>query len=49
MQRVYEENEWGKVSKRIVTDSGADGLIGIDKGFKSSKLNLVSIVSMYAC
>ena len=20
MQRVYEENEWGKVSKRIVTD-----------------------------
>ena len=21
MQRVYEENEWGKVSKRIVTDS----------------------------
>ena len=21
MQRVYEENEWGKVSKRIVTKS----------------------------
>ena len=20
MQRVYEENEWGKVSKRIVTE-----------------------------
>ena len=25
MQRVYEENEWGKVSKRIVTGRGSDG------------------------
>ena len=25
MQRVYKENEWGKVSKRIVTDTLEDG------------------------
>ena len=25
MQRVYEENEWGKVSKRIVTQSLCHG------------------------
>ena len=24
MQRVYEENEWGKVSKRIITDGDKD-------------------------
>ena len=30
-------------------DSGLEGSIGIDKGFKSLKLNLVIIVLMYAC
>ena len=27
MQRVYKENEWGKVSKRIVTVLGPVGLM----------------------
>ena len=30
-------------------DSGAEGSIGMDEGFKSSKLNLVIIASMYVC
>ena len=30
-------------------DSGLEGSIGIDEGFKSLKLNLVIIALMYAC
>ena len=43
MQRVYEENEWGKVSKRIVTVLGPVGLM-VGKDFGCGKVFQVLMI-----
>ena len=32
MQRVYKENEWGKVSKRIVTNKSSQKWVAMVEG-----------------
>ena len=52
MQRVYEENEWGKVSKRIVTGRGSDGGcrcsdINSHSGSRSLDLIFILVIDLF--